>query len=219
LGIEPTRIILLPLGVDTVRFHCDHIRDANRPFRALFLGQLGIRKGLHHLLEAWKQLDLDNAELILAGTVNEHEFGMEILERYKGAAYSRLGFVVDEQLPQVYQNSDIFILPSLAEGASLVMQEAMASGLPCIVSANVGCTLKNGLEGFVIPVGDVEALKDRILRLYSNPKLRQIMGIAARARAEKLTWLEYSRRLALMYQIILSNERKSGSDILDMTEL
>jgi glycosyltransferase involved in cell wall biosynthesis len=217
LGIVPSRIILLPLGVDNIRFHPDHTGEGNRPFRALFVGQLGIRKGLHHL-DAWKQLDLGNAELILAGTVNKREFGVEVLERYRGATCRRLGFV-DEELPKVYQSSDIFILPSLAEGASLVMHEAMASGLPCIVSTNVGCTLRNGVEGFVISVGDVKALKDRILRLYSTPRLRQAMGMAARARAEKLTWQEYGRRLALMYQIILSNERKSATDILDMTEL
>jgi glycosyltransferase involved in cell wall biosynthesis len=99
------------------------------------------------------------------------------------------------------------------------MHEAMASGLPCIVSTNVGCTLRDGVEGFVIPVGDVEALKDRILRLYSDPKLCQTMGMVSRARAEHLTWQEYGRRLALMYRIIASGEQRSATGILNMTEL
>lgn len=217
LGIAAKRVVLLPLGVDVNRFHPIAAKDTAHPFRALFVGQLGIRKGLHHLLEAWQQLDLPNAELLLAGSIDKHQFGDKVLEKYQGA-YRWLGFV-DEQLPKVYQNSDIFILPSLAEGAALVMHEALASGLPCIVSANVGCTLRDGIEGFVISVGDVEALKDRIRRLYLNPELRRAMGVAARVQAERFTWQEYSRRLILMYQTILSGERESASGILDMREL
>jgi len=216
MGIPPSQIILLPLGVDTGRFSPASAKNIDRPFRALFVGQLGIRKGLHHLLEAWQQLDLPNAELLLAGSVDKHQFGDKVLGKYRGA-YRWLGFV-EAQLPKVYQDSAIFILPSLAEGAALVMHEAMASGLPCIVSTNVGCTLRDGVEGFVIPIGDVKALEDRILRLYAEPKLRQTMGMAARARAEQLTWQEYGRRLALMYQMILSDERRSAADILDMTD-
>ena len=162
-------------------------------------------------------MDLPNAKLFLAGSIKKEEFGDKLLERYSGA-YHYLGFV-DAQLPKVYQDSDIFILPSLAEGAALVLHEAMATGLPCIVSTNVGCTLRDGVEGFVIPVGDVEALKKRIVKLYSAPELRKTMGVAARVRTENLTWEKYGYRLALMYQKILNDEPKSASEILDMIEL
>jgi glycosyltransferase involved in cell wall biosynthesis len=216
LGIPPKRIILLPLGIDTNRFRPGPPQNAEQPFRVLFVGQLGIRKGLHHLLEAWKELDLPNAELVLAGSVARNQLGFELLERFKGN-YRWLGFL-DVQLPKVYQDCDVFVLPSLAEGAALVMHEAMASGLPCVVTANVGCILRDGVEGFVIPVGDIEMLKDRIRRLYLDIELRQRMGVAARARAEQFSWQEYGRRLALMYRLIVSGERESTSTILDMTQ-
>jgi glycosyltransferase involved in cell wall biosynthesis len=212
LGIAAERIILLPLGVDTNRFRPVLSKDTCRPFRALFVGQLGIRKGLHHLLEAWKQLELPNAELILVGSVNKHQLGVELLKKYNGI-YRWLGFV-DARLPEIYQNSDIFVLPSLAEGGANAMHEAMASGLPCIVSTNVGCTLTDGVEGFVIQVGDVEALKDRIRCLYSNPLLRRRMARAARARAEQLNWQEYGRRLILAYNHILAGHQAVTTKIL-----
>ena len=101
----------------------------------------------------------------------------------------------------------------------MVTHEAMASVLPCVITTNVGCTLRDGIEGFSVPVGDVEALKDRILRLYLDIGLRRSMGDAARARAEQFNWQEYGRRLALMYRIIVGGRRESASDILDMTEL
>ncbi len=216
LGVPTKRIVLLPLGVDIERFQPAVIKDTARPFRALFVGQLGIRKGLHHLLEAWQQLDLPNAELVLAGTVDKRQLGVELLEKYRGV-YRWLGFV-DAQLPSVYQDSDIVILPSLAEGTAMVMHEALASGLPCVISANVGCVVRDGIEGFIVPVGDVEMLKEQIARLYLNSELRRAVGAAARARAEQFSWQGYSRRLALMYRTILSGERESALDILDMRE-
>jgi glycosyltransferase involved in cell wall biosynthesis len=101
----------------------------------------------------------------------------------------------------------------------MVMQEAMASGLPCIISTNVGCILRDGVEGYVIPVGDVESLKDRIRRLYFDWELRRTMGVAARTRAEQFTWQEYGRRLCLMYRNVLFGERELARNILDMVEL
>lgn len=217
LGIDAKQIILLPLGVDINRFRPAPAKDANRPFRCLFVGQLGFRKGLHYLLDAWKQLGLPNAELVLTGAIDRRKFGVELLEKYKGT-YRWLGFI-DAQLPKVYQDSDIFVLPSLSEGSSMAMMEAMASGLPCIISTNVGCILRDRVEGYVIPVGDVESLKDRIRRLYLNPQLRLATGVAARTRAEQFTWQEYGRRLCLMYRNVLSGGRELARNIMDMTEL
>lgn len=218
LGIPRNRIILMPLGVDIDRFRPTITKFPKHPFRALFAGSLSIRKGLHLVLEAWKQLDLSGAELVLVGSMADRKVISGILERYSGY-YRWLGFVDDTQLPGIYQSSDIFILPSFAEGSSNVLHEAMASGLPCIVTTNVGCTLRDGVDGFVIPVGDIDALKDRILQLYHSPELCRTMGAAARARAEQFTWQEYGRRLALAYQFILSGTQESVSKILDMTEL
>ena len=214
-GVDPSKIILQPLGVDTERFHPSSRQDHCRPFRVLFVGQLDIRKGLHHLLEAWASLRLPHAELVLVGKPL-NQCGRELLDKYKGH-YRWLGFVPHSEIPKLYQDSDIFVFPSLAEGSANVMYEAIASGLPSVVTTNSGSLVRDGIEGYLIRAGDVEAMKDRIRRLYVDGGLRNQMAVAARHQAERYTWQQFGRRLRLMYKHILS--ATSGSmDILDLSE-
>jgi glycosyltransferase involved in cell wall biosynthesis len=214
-GVAPGKIILQPLGVDTERFYPAPRQDHPRPFRALFVGQLSMRKGLHRLLEAWDLLQLPNAELVLAGQVTNQQ-GYELLHKYKGT-YRLLGFVPHSELPKVYQDSNIFIFPSLAEGSSNATYEALASGLPSVVTTSSGALVRDGVEGYVIDPGDLDALKDRVQRLYLDRGLREQMGVAARRRAEQYTWQHFGRRLRLMYEHICKGSSES-TEILDMTE-
>lgn len=213
-GVPAQRIFLLPLGADTARFHPLEAPRSEPPFRALFVGHLSVRKGLHHLLQAWSELDLPQAELVLVGNpVDKH--GAALLERYRGT-YRRLGFVTHERLPEVYRDCDIFVFPSLAEGGALVISEALASGLPCVVSANAPSVLRDGLEGYIVPVGDVAALKERILRLHSDRALRTRMAAAARRRAEDFSWTDYYRRVGLMYGYIM-NAKRPADGVVDLS--
>lgn len=215
-GVPPHKIILQPMGVDTEKFYPNPTKDLSQPFRVLFVGQLDLRKGLQHLLEAWTQLNLPNAELILIG-LPVNKSGVALLKKYEGA-YRWPGFVPDAELRQTYRDSDVFAFPSLAEGGSNVVYEALASGLPCLVSTNAGSAVRDGIEGFVIPVGDVESLKERLKYLYLNPDLRRQMALAAREQAERFTWEQFSRRLDLMYNHILNGKQKYANDFLDMTD-
>lgn len=213
-GVPAQRIFLLPLGADTARFHPLEAPRSEPPFRGLFVGRLSVSKGLHHLLQAWSELDLPQAELVLVGNpVDKH--GTALLERYRGT-YRRLGFVTHERLPEVYRDCDIFVFPSLAEGGALVISEALASGLPCVVSANAPSVLRDGLEGYIVPVGDVAALKERILRLHSDRALRTQMAAAARRRAEDFSWTDYYRRVGLMYGYIMNTKRPAGG-VVDLS--
>lgn len=202
IGVPPRRTILRPFGVEVERFKPGSRQEAKRPFRALFVGQLGVRKGLHHLLEAWSSLGLPDAELVLAGEPVD-ETGRQLLRGYAGR-HRWLGFVPHSELPPVYQDSDIFVLPSLAEGGSNATYEALASGLPSIVTKNCQSLVRDGIEGYVIKAGDVGELRDRIQRLYTAPELRRRMAAAARRRAERHTWQDFSRRLELMYEYVCS---------------
>jgi glycosyltransferase involved in cell wall biosynthesis len=215
-GVEPGRIILQPMGVDTDYFYPRSSKTpALKPFRVLFVGQIDYRKGLHHLLEAWTQLNLPDAELRLVG-MPVNQSGYALLEKYKGA-YRWSGYLPGPELAETYRQSDVFVLPSLAEGGSNVVYEALASGLSCVVSANAGSAVRDEVEGFVIPVGDLNALKDRITRLYQNPALRQQMAWAARQQAERYSWWQFSRRLRLMYEYLLSGQQQNGCTVFDMT--
>ena len=213
-GVPKGKIILLPLGVDTTKFTPSPKKNSTTTFRVLFVGQLDIRKGLHHLLKAWTQLNLTDSELILAGLpINQH--GKSLLEEYRGS-YRWLGFVPHSQVPKVYQDSDIFVLPSLSEGGSNVIHEALACGLPSIVTTNAGSVVRDGVDGYVIKTGDVEALKEKICRLYHDADLRSQMSVRAREQSEKFSWPHFHRRLKLMYDHI-SSGTQSRESILDLT--
>jgi len=214
LGIEPGRVILRPFGVDTELFHPPAPRRDGRPFRALLVGQLVIRKGLHLLLEGWKQLKLENARLVLVGLPTDR-WSAGLLNRYDGV-YDWLGHLPASELAAVYRDCDIFVLPSLAEGGCNVTFEALASGLPCVLSASASAVVRDGVEGFVLPAPGVEALKEAIARLYRDQELRRRMGEAARRRAESFTWADFRRRQVLLYRH--ASEHPVPGSWLDLTE-
>lgn len=202
-GISPSKIYICPYGVDTARFF-PKAREEVRPFRILFVGQLSQRKGIKYLLEAFKGLALENAELVLMGRVAGSGRG---LQAYSGL-FRHVAHVPYSELPQYYQSADIFVYPSLHEGSALAIYEALASGLPVITTHNSGSVVRDGVEGFIVPVRNVGALKEKMLLLYLDKELRQRMGGQARMRAEEYTWESYQRRLSkLMHHFI--SEKKS----------
>ncbi len=96
-------------------------------------------------------------------------------------------------MPAVYRGADVLVLPSLLEGSALVVLEAMASGLPVIVTENTGAdAVRDGVEGFVVPVRSPEAIAARLEELAS-PEVRRRMGDAGRARSLAFTWEAFHR--------------------------
>jgi glycosyltransferase involved in cell wall biosynthesis len=94
-----------------------------------------------------------------------------------------------------FRRADLFVLPTLAEGMALVHLEAMACGVPVITTPNCGSVVRDGLEGFIVPIRDPRALADRTQQLLEDRDLRQRMGAAARKRARDYTWARYGERL------------------------
>jgi alpha-maltose-1-phosphate synthase len=179
-GIPADKITILPLGLDLARFSPAPVASSKpKPFRILFAGGIGLRKGVLYLLQAWEKLNLPDAELILIGSVADIE---ERLSQCK-AKFRHLPVLPHEELISHYQNASVFVFPSLIEGSARVIQEAMACGVPIITTANSGSIVQDGVEGFVVPIRDPEAIRARILELYHHPARRREMGLAARAAA------------------------------------
>jgi glycosyltransferase involved in cell wall biosynthesis len=189
-GVPPERIALLRYGVDVARFHPPAGRKEG-PYRVLYVGHLSRSKGVRYLLQAFSDLALDNAELLMVGTVTDAE---DILERYRGV-FRHVSQVPNREIQSWFQTADIFVFPSLLEGMGLVVLEAMATGLPVITTENAACVVRDGIDGYVVPIRDVEALKDRMRMLYLDHGLRERMGREARLRAESFTWDAYSHEL------------------------
>ncbi|MDQ7028789.1 MAG: glycosyltransferase family 4 protein, partial [Ardenticatenia bacterium] len=92
--------------------------------------------------------------------------------------------------------ADVFVFPSLQEGSALVTYEALACGLPVVTTPNAGSVVRDGIEGFLVPIRDVEALAARLEHLRADEGLHLEMGQAARRRAKAFTWEHYGDRLA-----------------------
>jgi len=178
--IPADKVTVLTWGVDLARFAPAPVASSKpEPFRILFAGEIGLRKGVLYLLQAWEKLKLADAELILIGPVADIE---ERLAQSK-AKFRLLPVLPQEELISYYQNASVFIFPSLIEGSARVIQEAMACGLPIVTTPNAGSIVQDGIEGFVVPIRYPEAIGARILELYNHPDRRREMGLAARATA------------------------------------
>jgi starch synthase len=162
------------------------------PFTVLFAGQIGIRKGVPFLLEAWKHLGLKDARLLMAGSMNLDE---KYLNSHHGFQY--LGALPRIRLLELMRDVDLFVFPSIAEGFGLVIGEAMAAGVPVLTTTNTGGPelITDGREGWCIPAHDVNSLAERIEWAYQHRDALDEMGKLARRRAEQWTWTDYRKRL------------------------
>jgi len=196
-GFPADKLLMVPRGVDTSRYVPSSERRS-AVFRAIFVGAIGVRKGVRYLLEAWKELALNDAELILVGTVQDD--ARSLIEGVRGDRTIRvLGYVRDPI--RLYQEASAFVFPSLSEGSAKVTYEAMACGLPVVVTPNTGSVAVDGEHGFIVPVQDKQTLKERILTLYENPGLREEMGQKARRHIESYSWDAFRKRMIEAYEL------------------
>jgi glycosyltransferase involved in cell wall biosynthesis len=195
-GIGAGKIFVNPCGVDLSRFTPPEKKEDD-VFRIIYCGNISPRKGVHYLLQAFSELNLDRAELWLIGSAPTPSFG-RLLARHQSGNVRFLGTFPYDELRQVYAQGSVFVLPSLADGFGMVVPQAMACGLPVIVTENVGAAdiVADGVDGYVVPIRDVAALKDKIRYLYENPAARQRMSDAAIKKAGRhLSWDVYGDRL------------------------
>lgn len=193
-GIAKEKLFYLPRGVDVQRF-----KPGMRPpiFRAIFSGALIERKGVHHLLEAWHRLNLKNAELWLLGSV--HEEAKPYLNKFWRDNVRTIGFARDVE--KYLGQATIHIFPSQLEGSAKVTYEAAACALPQVVTRESGDVVRDGIEGIIVPPGDVDAIAAAIEHLYRHPETALKMGVAARKRVvENFTWDLFRERLLRAYE-------------------
>jgi glycosyltransferase involved in cell wall biosynthesis len=201
-GVKPEKVSAIPFGAPIDYFHPHPKKD--KLFRALFVGRVGPRKGVHYLLQAWQELKFPNAELLLVGV---NEFPLGYLAGYRDV-FRHVPSVPHTSLNEYYNSANILVLPSLVEGLALVQLEALACGIPIITTPNAGGSdiITDSVEGFIVPIRDVEALKEKLEWCYSHPQELAEMGRAARRKAEQLTWGLYRQRLASEVKDILSKK-------------
>ena len=194
VGFDERRIVYVAQGVNLDEFPLGKPPDH---FRLVFVGSLIKRKGVHHLLKAWKQLDLKDAELVLVGTLSPE------IEPYAREFHSPTvtfrGFT--RNVAAELGNATAFVFPSESEGSAKVNYEAAACGLAQITTREAGDVVVDGFNGRIIPPNNPEALAAAIREFYDHPEKLAEMGAHGRKRvAENFTWDHFRRRLAAAYQ-------------------
>lgn len=206
-GISPQKVITIPMGVDLKVFKpTQKSCSSEKIIRFLFCGSLIERKGIDILLEAYQKIRKLGVlcELILIGGTNK-SFSKLFSKTNYSENIIQLGKLTQIEINPVLQNSDCLVLPSRHDSFGMVVLEALACGLPVIVSSMVGakeaiCESKNG---WVIPVNNVEALVDRMLWCANNRNALKTMREAARAAAAKFSWEHYHSKIIELIKSIL----------------
>jgi UDP-glucose:(heptosyl)LPS alpha-1,3-glucosyltransferase len=215
--VPPDKIVVLYNGVDNERFHPGKRGEARNLIRAkwkipvgapviLFAGSGFRRKGLDHLLEVWRSPRLAGAVLLVVGADSR-------LAQYRARAESiapgRIVFAGrQEEIENYYAAADGLALPSLQEAFGNVVMEALASGLPVVVSRAAGASeILSGplVAGVFDETNEIETLEQKLLWLLDKAQDRRCAQ-EARAIAEEHSWENHFRKLE---GYLLKNHRSS----------
>lgn len=201
--ISPSQIVVLPNPVRVPSEVPD--RSARQTVQFLHLGRLGERKGAYDLVNAFAGLPeglRNRARLVMAGDGDVE--GVRKMAEPLGSQVEVHSWINSHERDLMLERSDVFALPSRAEGVPMALLEAMANGLPSITSPVGGIpdVFRHGLDGALVTPGDVEQIRAAMAKLISDDAARLAAGRAARERARAFDVHVYARRLADIYQRI-----------------
>lgn len=202
-GSEFVRQTLLDQGVPLGHISVVALGTIGRPIapvrsgagdelRLLFAGHFGIRKGAWYLLEAMRLLKDDRR--ITLTIVGKRTVPDSFLAPF-GGRIRTIPHVPRHTMARIYERADVLVLPTLFEGSAVTIFEALASGLPVITTPNAGSVVRDGIEGFVVPIRDAAALAARIAELDADRGLLATMRVAARGRANEFPWTAYRQTI------------------------
>jgi glycosyltransferase involved in cell wall biosynthesis len=201
-GIPGERMRVIPNGIRPERFHEARPQGPT----VLFVGRLHQRKGVDVLLRSMPAVRerVPEARLLIAGT-GERERDLKALkaELDLGEAVEFLGFVPDEDLPDLYASATVFAMPSLYEGFGIVMIEAMASSVPVVAFATGGApeVIEDGVNGHL---ADPDTLADKLVRVLQDPADAAAMGRRGRELVEdRYSWRAVAKRTREVYGEVL----------------
>jgi glycosyltransferase involved in cell wall biosynthesis len=190
-----TRVEVFSRGIDTEQFHPRYRVEPAQP-TALYVGRISVEKNLDVLVRIAEKRP--NLRLIIVGD-GPHRKALQ--ERLPRAEFP--GFLTGEALSRTYASADVFLFPSRTDTFGNVVLEAMSSGLPVIVSDEMGPAelVQEGKNGFVASTEEI--FGQRLDELLSRPTLRQVMGQNARAYAMSRSWSSVLGKLFEAYETVL----------------
>ncbi|MGI4758015.1 MAG: glycosyltransferase family 4 protein [Janthinobacterium lividum] len=206
MGVAPDKVHTVPYGVRLERFHPapEAPCHPSEHFEALFVGSVGLRKGIPYLLEAFASVDHPRKRLRIVGA-KSGEIG-PVLSRLPLEHVEFLGSQPQERVAELMGESHLLVLPSIEEGLALVQGQALACGCPVLATTNTGAEdlFTDEREGFIVPIRDPVALRDRMQRIIDEPTLWERMRSAALLHVQTLGgWETYGDR----WQALLHSEQ------------
>lgn len=213
-GLLPeARTTIVPSGVDFMRFQSSEPVENCDPLTILIVGAVKPRKGHHVLLEALAAVreSVPGVRLRVAGNPDFPDYFRSLQQRVQDLrledAVTFLGRVDETQLIKEYHRCAVFVLPSMNvgdayEGYPLVFAEAGACGRPVIGTHGNGSeeAVSDGVNGLLVPQGDVAATADAVSRLLTDHELSSRLGAQGRERARLLTWDRTADAFATIYR-------------------
>ncbi|NES67482.1 MAG: glycosyltransferase family 4 protein [Okeania sp. SIO2D1] len=218
LGVPSQKVAVIPNGVDVDKY-CPGMSSLKAELNAqrifLYLGRISTAKNVESLLKAWKHSDMgDGSHLIIVGDGPLAASLQMFYSDVKGVSW--FGYVSDEQRRiEILRGADVFILPSLVEGLSLALLEAMSCGLACVATdaGADGEVLENG-AGIILNTHNVTTQLQTLLPLFKDhPELTTLLGQKARRRVlERYTLSRNIAQLEMLYTEVLQERNlKLGS--------
>jgi glycosyltransferase involved in cell wall biosynthesis len=225
-GFSRGRVQVIENGIDLDRY-------GPPPDRAALRGRLGLDAGRRYLVNIARHHPVKDQETLLRGfrEVVAARADVDLLLVGDGPLRGKLEDLADRlgvaarvrflgvrtDVPEVLRAANIFVLTSLSEAASLTLMEAMATGLPVVVT-NVGGNpelVRDGVEGHLVPRGDAGATAAAILRLLDDPAGAAAMGAAGRARAEERYRLDRTIDAYMdLYQRLTRRGGRGSNDVV-----
>jgi D-inositol-3-phosphate glycosyltransferase len=222
-----TKVCTIPPGVDVALFkpldraECRSQLGLGEDEQVIvFVGRIDPIKGLDTLLDAAVELQSAGSSskiLLIGGDLDERgnpigplaEIAAEAETKGVAPSFRFLGSQPQNQLPLYYSAADVVAVPSRYESFGLVAVEAMACGVPVIASRSGGLrfTVEDGLNGFLVPVGDAQKLARALTRVLSDDALRRRLSIGARDSAARFSWPSVASSMLHVYKRLANGYR------------
>ena len=189
-------------------FSIENFKKSDEEFNVLFVGQLSVRKGLHYLIEGFKKFKHPNKKLHIIGPeTNDKFFFRDLIKTNNNDNIFVHGTKNSKQLNEFFNNSHVFVLPSLEEGLATVTLQASSSGCPLIVSKNTGAMefVNTNKCGYVIPIRDSQMIADKLTSLVDDKNLLNEFSNNALKFSKNYTWEDYVIELDLLVEKFIKN--------------
>lgn len=189
-GVPAGRCVVVPYGVAPRKPAVPPVRRLSGPLKVITVGSVGLRKGSPYVLAAAERLR-GVAEFRMIGQVS---VGPAALTRL-AASVTLVGQVPRAEIAAEFANADVFLLPSICEGSATAVYEALAAGLPVITTPNTGTVVRDGVDGFIVPIRDTDAIVGALATLAEDRALLRQMARNAAERSAAYDLAAYGLRL------------------------